>query len=298
MKKEKGYDMHCHTDASDGKLPLSELVEIAKEKGLEGFTVTDHDILDASKETKYVPDKNRIEVIPGIELSGKINNYLIEVVGYFVNPCNKEIEEACRINQDFRKARVGKMIYRINERYKGKLEKEITYDEVLSIAKGGSVGLNHLNQVLVERGLFKGREAFLICLEKGTPEECYVERDAVCFENALNAIISSGGVAGIPHPAFFPLDYKGELTDGSFFGLIKGYAGNKIKVIETEYPYNKVRPECGDLSKNEEFWKAIAREYDLIGVGGSDGHQKPDGPSLGDRRTPKKIVDKIRKLAK
>jgi len=294
MTNEKGYDMHCHTSASDGKLPLGDLVKIAKQINLEGFTVTDHDILDASKEARYLTG---IEVIPGVELSGKIKNYLIEIVGYFVNPCNKELEEVCNINQDFRKARMGKMIYKINEKYKSRLKTEITYEEVLSAAGKSSVGLVHLNKVLVERGLFKEREAFQTCLKKGTPEDCYVERDAVYFDDALNAVISAGGVVGIPHPAFVPLDYE-ELNDGSFFDLIKDYAGNKIKVIETEYPYKNVRPECGDLSENEEFWRVIAREYDLIGIGGSDGHQTPKGPHLGDRRTPKKIVDRIRRLAR
>ena len=98
MFKGKCYDMHCHTAASDGKLPLKELVSFAKQTKLAGFAVTDHDILDASKEARYLGEAAGMEIIPGVELSGKIKNYLIEVIGYFVNPFDKSLEETCKVN--------------------------------------------------------------------------------------------------------------------------------------------------------------------------------------------------------
>jgi hypothetical protein len=296
--KHKGYDMHCHTAASDGKLSITDLVAVAKKADLEGFLISDHDILIASKQAAFVSEKSGLDIIPGVELSGKISDYLIDVIGYFVDPFDKELEEACRINQDFRKARMGKMVYKINEMYKGKLKEEIKYEEVLAVSKEGSIGLNHLNQILVSRGLFKDREAFSTCLNKNHDPNCYVERDSIELMDVIKAILNAGGLVGIPHPSLVSCDYPGEITDADFASMIKGYFGKHIKVIEVDYPYSRVRPECKITKEQEDFWRNVAKDNNLIGVGGSDGHQKPDGPSLGERRTNKKIVYKIKELAK
>jgi len=292
---EKGYDLHCHTIASDGNLDLEELVKLAQNCNLEGFAVTDHDILSASKKAKYIKE---IEIIPGVELSGKLDKYLIELTGYFVNPFSKELEDACEINLELRRARVGKIIHKINEKYRRKLEKEITYDEVLGATsqKEGSVGLNHINKILINKKLFKGREAFSECLGRNSENSCYIERDCIDFDYAISAITDAGGVVGLPHPALISCEYP-LLCDKEFFGLIRPYLGKQIKVVETDYPYKKARPEFGDLSEKEEFWRRVSSEYDLVGVGGSDGHQKPEGPGLGEKRTAITSVEIIRKYA-
>jgi len=318
--KEKGYDLHCHTRASDGELILEKLALLAKDIGLEGFCVTDHDTLKSSRKAKLVSELTGLEIIPGIELSGKIEDYLIDITGYFIDPTNKKLEEVCRINRDFRKARIGEAIIKLNETYKKILGKDISYDEVLNMTIEGSaeeqdseasICLKHINKVLIKRGLSEGRNAFKRAgwLSRTNPDGCYVERKSVEFNYAIDAIIDAGGVVGIPHPALVPYDYR-NLTDQSFFELIKSYVGKEkgIQIIETEYPYKKVRSECGIDEKREQFWREIVKEYNLIGAGGSDGHQAPPKepildsskvyPILGDRTTSKETVEKIRLLSK
>jgi histidinol phosphatase-like PHP family hydrolase len=70
------YDLHTHTLLSDGELLPSELARRYEEKGYEAIAITDH--VDTSNIKMVVPaivgfckkwPKNRIKIIPGIELT-------------------------------------------------------------------------------------------------------------------------------------------------------------------------------------------------------------------------------------
>jgi len=299
--------MHTHTNASDGKESLENLVPIAQKKNLDGFCVTDHDTTEAAKRAKSVSIPG-IEIIPGIELSCKLDKrYLIEVIGYFINPFDKEkLKGCCDINKGFRDARMKMMIWKFNDIYKSELKNnaremrydhwEITWEDILLEGKDAdSIGLNHLNKVFLKRKLYKDREAFETALNKNYSNNIYVEREAVGVDQALDAILSSGGVVGIPHPALVAMDYPDELTDDKFIEMIKPYFGKSILAMEAEYPYEKVRPECKkDLKYKSEKFAEIIKNNKLIPVNGSDGHQKPNGPTLGEKLTDRKEVNKIR----
>ena len=65
----KTVDLHVHSDKSDGSMSPSELVDLALEKGLSAFALTDHDTTAGLSEAiSYAAGKN-IEVIHGIEFS-------------------------------------------------------------------------------------------------------------------------------------------------------------------------------------------------------------------------------------
>ena len=303
--------MHIHTTASDGKKPLEELIPIAERELLGGFCLTDHDTMKAAAKA-HICSTPRIEVIPGIELSCKLEGkYLIELIGYFINPLDEEkLKECCDINKEFREARMRKMIWKFNEMFKKDLKDsarkldlldwEITYDEVERAAgkEADSIGSNHFNQILINRGLSEGRNAFKTVLNKRYEKSCYVERDAIEIDQASEGIRSNGGVPGMAHPALVAADYEGEITDEDLINMLKPYFGKEIRVIEVDYPYCKVRPECKKLLVyKDKKYGGVAEEYDLIPVNGSDGHQKPDGPALGERRTNRRYVEMIRKLA-
>ena len=62
----KIVDLHVHSNKSDGTLSPSELVDLAVQKGLSAFALTDHDTTAGLDEAiEYAKGRN-IEVIPGI----------------------------------------------------------------------------------------------------------------------------------------------------------------------------------------------------------------------------------------
>lgn len=73
-------DMHVHTKASrDSDIEPADLVERAKEVGLDGLAVTDHDSLESVEEAKSLSED--LEVISGVEVSVEEG----EVLGFFVD---------------------------------------------------------------------------------------------------------------------------------------------------------------------------------------------------------------------
>ena len=52
MAGQKRCDLHTHTICSDGTLTPTELVRLAKEKGLSCIALTDHDTLSGVEEAQ------------------------------------------------------------------------------------------------------------------------------------------------------------------------------------------------------------------------------------------------------
>ncbi|MFB6216928.1 MAG: PHP domain-containing protein, partial [Candidatus Aenigmatarchaeota archaeon] len=75
------YDIHVHTDVSDGKHAPEEVLEKAKERGIEVVSITDHGKLEGT--VQAFQNSNGIEVIPGMEFTAGIANEMFHILGYF-----------------------------------------------------------------------------------------------------------------------------------------------------------------------------------------------------------------------
>ena len=71
-------DLHSHTTASDGVLKPQELVDLASERGIDLFAITDHDTMDAF-DTELVYPSN-LQLIQGIELSCKWGGNTVHIL--------------------------------------------------------------------------------------------------------------------------------------------------------------------------------------------------------------------------
>lgn len=81
------YDLHVHTNISDGEYSPGEVIQRARDRGLEIIAITDHGKIDGVKEVmKNFP--RDITVIPGIEFTASISNEFFHILGYF-----KEVPE-------------------------------------------------------------------------------------------------------------------------------------------------------------------------------------------------------------
>ena len=67
-KKWIKFDLHMHTTLSDGKNSASEMLETAKERGLDVVAITDHNISNKFNLEK-MGEKYGIYIIFGCELS-------------------------------------------------------------------------------------------------------------------------------------------------------------------------------------------------------------------------------------
>ena len=150
------YDLHTHTKYSDGELDILGNIKRAKELGLSGIAITDHDNLDSWKDI----DSNNYDfyVIKGVELSTYYNGVNIHILGYYLNDDGSysELEQFLAMVREKRKERVYKVIDLLKN-----FEIELTYEEIASYADG-AIGRPHIAQAIInkypERNYVKYRE--------------------------------------------------------------------------------------------------------------------------------------------
>ena len=63
------YDLHIHSDISDGTQPLTELVPLIREAGLAGFALTDHDTARGWPQAAELAEEYGLDFLPGGEFS-------------------------------------------------------------------------------------------------------------------------------------------------------------------------------------------------------------------------------------
>ena len=74
-------DLHVHSNKSDGTLPPTELVSLARRIGLSAFALTDHDSTQGVEEAVEAGRDCGVEVIPGIEVSTEYDGTDVHIVG-------------------------------------------------------------------------------------------------------------------------------------------------------------------------------------------------------------------------
>jgi predicted metal-dependent phosphoesterase TrpH len=84
-------DFHMHSVASDGDRTPSEIIVMAKEKGLDVMAITDHNSTDSVDEAKRLGEILGIKVIAGLELSTRYKGKKVHVLSYFMNDKYKDI---------------------------------------------------------------------------------------------------------------------------------------------------------------------------------------------------------------
>jgi len=76
MMKDFKFDLHIHTNFSDGIATPEEVIEHAKAIGLAGVSITDHDTMDGYFHVKDSIDDPGIIIIPGVEITTPFGDIL------------------------------------------------------------------------------------------------------------------------------------------------------------------------------------------------------------------------------
>jgi predicted metal-dependent phosphoesterase TrpH len=70
------YDLHTHSNLSDGTDSPEEIVEAAGKEGLKLIAITDHDTLSGVRDAMAAGERAGVLVIPGIEFNTKYTGEL------------------------------------------------------------------------------------------------------------------------------------------------------------------------------------------------------------------------------
>ena len=243
-------DLHCHTTASDGTFTPGELVEEARRRGLAAIAVTDHDSVAGIDEATARGAQIDVEVVPGLELSTDVDNGEVHILGYFVNPEDRELLALLESQRASRQERVRKMLDRLSD-----LGVQLSMDEVRRFSDGGALGRPHVAQALLQAGqVGSWDEAFSRYIGRHAP--AYVRRSRLSPHDAVRAILAAGGVPVLAHPGLSGHD-----------DMIPSLVDAGLAGIEAVYP------DHGEEQRMR--YARLAGGYGLIVTGGSDCH----GPS-------------------
>ena len=109
------YDLHVHTTASDGLHRPAEVVRMARDAGLAGIAVTDHDTVAGLEEALRASAEYGIRVIPGVEISTAAQGKDIHVLGYGFRRDDPKLLDRLVAQRRIRDTRNEAIIARLNE---------------------------------------------------------------------------------------------------------------------------------------------------------------------------------------
>lgn len=256
----KKVDLHSHTLVSDGALTPAQLVERAKEQGVELLSITDHDSIGAYDDAA-VSGAEGITIVPGIEFSTQWRGIGIHIVGLNLTLDSSAIIEGVAQQEKSRSERAELICQRLI-----KLGFDINFERVQEIANHANVGRPHFAQHLVELGVVKNMSAafkkYLGDGKVGDVKQCWAELPQI-----VTWIVDAGGTAVLAHP----LKYKMTRTKlAAFLDEFIEAGGRGIEVVSGHQTSDETR----QLSR-------LCSEKGLLASCGSDFHQPSQWNEIG-----------------
>jgi predicted metal-dependent phosphoesterase TrpH len=245
--KALNADLHCHSTVSDGLLTPAELVQRAKDNGVELLALTDHDELGGLAEARATADEIGLRFVDGVEVSISWgDDQTVHIVGLGIDPANAALIEGLQRVRSGRDARAGRMAAELDK-----------------------VGIHGAYEGALRHA---GNPALDYWLAKGKPG--YVEHSWATLEDALRWIVGAGGTAVIAHPGRYRLS-KSERNE--LFSAFKDLGGRGIEVLSGSNKDDEVR-EFAHIAR--QFGFLASRGSDFHGPGESwiDLGKLPDLP--------------------
>ena len=284
-------DLHIHSNCSDGKLTVEEIVKEAKIRNIGLLSITDHDSIGCQEKAMALAKKNGIRYVSGVELNvtfshpgyneGKSTS--LDFLGYQFDVNNKELKDKLQQIAGYREERAAKILDNINAEFEEEGIAKLTKKDLKEIqgSVDGVLGRPHIADYLVRKRIVRTKqEAFDKYLVK-----CDVPKYPLYIIEASRLLRNAGGIVVLAHPndphgtslvtLTKSLPEQTEIIEESFLGYIDG--------VECWHSRNDA------LTTNH--YVEFAKKHALIMTGGSDCHQKPI--LMGTVKVPEYVADQF-----
>jgi predicted metal-dependent phosphoesterase TrpH len=274
-------DLHAHSTASDGTFTPAEVMVAAAAAELDVVALTDHDTTAGWPEASAAAEAAGVSLLEGVELSCRW--YAVQpaiplhLLAYLVDPDHPGLAEEMARVRAARTERAARMVELM--RADGV---DVTMDELLGYAAGGTVGRPHLAQALIRRGLAGTvAEAFAPAM---LGERWRLPKDDTDVFTALALVRDAGGVPVFAHPR---ATRRGRTVPDS---LIVEMASAGLMGLEADHE---------DHSPAERSAvRALAEDLGLLVTGSSDFHGANKTVSLGANLTSPTAYHRILEAAR
>jgi 3',5'-nucleoside bisphosphate phosphatase len=242
-------DLHCHTTCSDGTYTPEHLVKLAKEKGLSGLSITDHDTIDAYDIAMPMSQQLGIEMIPGVEFSAIFQRMSVHVLGYAYSLTSQAIKKFCQRHIERRKKR-NALILKLLANHKMVITEEELYSD--SIKNPHTVGRPHIAKAMINKGYVQNiNEAFKKFIGDG--KCCFSAGESFSVQETIDVIHEGGGLAIIAHPHL--------IDNSNIFQQLTKLKFDGIECFYSRFPAEK-----------QYRWVEVAKKKGWLITGGSDFH--------------------------
>jgi 3',5'-nucleoside bisphosphate phosphatase len=260
------FDLQSHSTHSDGALPAAEVVERARESGVELLALSDHDTVSGVCEALAAGERAGVRVVPAVEISavddGAPVGRELHILGYDIDHRGALLTERLSAFLADRERRTMRMAAALRE-----LGFELDEAELEArVAAGQPIGRPHLAEAALRSPANASRleaerideigsfiRAYLV---EGRP--AFRLRETPTVAQAVDAIHEAGGVAIWAHP-FWDLSEPGEVL-----GSIDRLRALGIDGVEAFY-----------ITHTREQTELLAERCDALGLlstGSSDFH--------------------------
>ena len=271
-----GWDLHCHTNYSDGTETPRTLVVLAHRLGLQGVAITDHDTAGGWADAVDAALEFGTPLLRGSEITSHDGDVSVHMLAYQYDPTNQAIIELFEHTRQARILRTQHMAEAISH------DLPITWEDVLAQAVLGdisTVGRPHIADALVAKGVYQTRsDAFNGVLASSS--KYYIPVPSPTTHKVVAALKAAGGVSVVAHAG----DHSRNstlLSDDAIRDLAaEGFGG--VEVWHRQNP-----PE------QRSRLLALAEECSLLVTGGSDWHGKGKPNQVGENLTDDATVREI-----
>lgn len=249
-------DLHVHTKVSDNSLSASEVIRLAKGKGITHLAITDHDTTKGLHEAIILGQEIGLGIVPGIEISAYDyqRNKRAHILGLFIEPGHPSLDLLCTPLLQSRNQASSEMVKKIID-----AGYDISWEDVQKYEGGTGVYKQHIMHALQDKGYCKSIycDLYKALFRRGSSSEsqgiAYIQLEYIDAQAAIQAVREAGGIAVLAHP--------GQLNN---FDAIDEWVEIGLEGIEVFHPSHNEDDRQTSLQ--------YARKHNLIITGGSDFH--------------------------
>lgn len=247
------FDLHCHSNVSDGLLAPRDVVARAAANGVTTLALTDHDELGGLSEARDAAAGLGLAFVDGVEISISWREVTIHILGLHIDPENAVLQQGLEATRVGRTERAKKMAAQLDAAgIRASLEGAMAYAENPQL-----ISRTHFARFLVENGYAKDISAvFRNYMVSGKPG--YVAHEWASVADAVAWIHAAGGVAVVAHPGRYKFKRP---ALRQFFAEFRDLGGEGIEVITGSHTAHQY----GEFA-------ILAREYGFLASRGSDFH--------------------------